>query len=55
VARTVQALESRGIPFENNEFSRPDAHGAVTSGLSYDINFELVHRIPAAAGTGDPA
>lgn len=45
----VHTLETRGVTFENNEFSRPSAHGAVTSGLSYDVNFELVHHVAAAA------
>ncbi|HXE18384.1 MAG TPA: 4-hydroxyphenylpyruvate dioxygenase, partial [Castellaniella sp.] len=48
VPLAVRALQARGVPFENNEFSRPDIHGAVTSGLSYDVNFELVHREPPA-------
>jgi len=52
VSLTMRTLQARGVPFENNEFSRPDAHGAVTSGLSYDVNFELVHRPGSPAGNG---
>ncbi|TAN30768.1 MAG: 4-hydroxyphenylpyruvate dioxygenase [Castellaniella sp.] len=55
VALTVRSLEARGVPFENNEFSRPDSHGAVTSGLSYDVNFELVRQDPAPPPAGDQA
>ncbi|MDN5844191.1 MAG: 4-hydroxyphenylpyruvate dioxygenase [Alcaligenaceae bacterium] len=44
VLATVRALESRNVPFQNNAFIRPDAHGAITTALSYDVNFELVHH-----------
>lgn len=54
VPLAMHTLESRGVSFENNEFSRPNAHGAVTSGLAYDVNFELVHHA-AAMAAGEPS
>lgn len=44
VLGTVRALEARNVPFQNNAFIRPDTHGAITTALSYDVNFELVHH-----------
>ncbi|HEX7386525.1 MAG TPA: 4-hydroxyphenylpyruvate dioxygenase [Castellaniella sp.] len=52
VPHTMHAMESLGVTFENNEFSRPNARGAVTSGLAYDVNFELVHH---TAQPGEPS
>lgn len=48
VPALVQLLRERGVSFEDNEFAHPDPQGAVTAGLSFDINFEIV-RCPAAA------
>jgi len=52
VPRAVQTLAARAVPFDDNEFSHPDPHGAMTMGMSYDVNFELVHSDPAASGPG---
>jgi 4-hydroxyphenylpyruvate dioxygenase len=52
VPRAVQTLATRAVPFDDNEFSHPDPHGAMTMGMSYDVNFELVHSDPAASGPG---
>lgn len=49
VLDTVRLLEGRQVKFQNNDFIRPDRHGAITTALSYDVNFELVHhQMPAA-------
>ncbi|MGB6006681.1 4-hydroxyphenylpyruvate dioxygenase [Castellaniella sp.] len=46
VPATVRILRERGVSFEDNEFAHPDTQGAVTAGLSFGINFEIV-RCPA--------
>lgn len=44
VLDTVRLLEARQVKFQNNDFIRPDQHGAITTALSYDVNFEFVHH-----------
>ncbi|WP_323000327.1 4-hydroxyphenylpyruvate dioxygenase [Castellaniella sp.] len=48
VPATVRTLRERGVSFEDNEFAHPGQQGAVTAGLSFGINFEIV-RCPNAA------
>lgn len=42
VLEAVRVLKARGVPFQDNVFIAPDAHGAITAALSYDVNFEFV-------------
>ncbi|WP_298014801.1 4-hydroxyphenylpyruvate dioxygenase [uncultured Castellaniella sp.] len=46
VPAAVRLLKERGVAFEDNEFAHPDTQGAVTAGLSFGVNFEIV-RSPA--------
>src|SRR5690606_39931642 len=52
VPYAVRTLAARAVPFDDNEFSHPDACGAVALGLSYDVNFELVRNGSAAPEPG---
>ncbi len=46
VAEAVQALQARGVAFEDNEFVAPSERGALTVPLLPGVAFELVHSQP---------
>lgn len=52
VLHAVDVFKDRSVRFEDNEFSRPNAHGAVTFGSLYNVSFELVHRDTDGADAG---
>lgn len=52
VISAVQILQTRGVPFQDNAFIRPDAHGAITAALQHDVTFEFVHHRAADDADG---